>query len=506
MNPSAEHIIRSAKLILALDEQKNSIEHQNAISALFNGMLIPAMNAIFDRLSSDERVVKIDKIEIDIGVVEMKGSPDGQSYFQNNVQEMIKNPEKVLAEFEKILEELIQKYIRNGEAEVNSMNDSNEEILLYFLENGRLPWNSRYKSTKELFSAIADITFSDEFGKKMSALFELANVKNRLFALTDAPLQSKIITALLFHLSPHDWSSLKDNFAEIFRDLIGNQQEDNFKELLGELINSEQSGELDPAEREANELEFKKIEDLLTSFQEEMNGFIKELEQTQLDVESELNGPLKDDSTEEATKDPSQGYSDEAILLYFLQYGRLPANGRYTALTELFSALSGVTFSFGFGKKLIGLAKQANVKKRLVGLADAAIQTKIVEVLLSQAPKAEESEQTITLSDFKKADLTQRAEMLDQLLNKFVEIENNGEEKEITESLSSGYDDNTDYIHVKNAGIVLAHPFLTPVFKDVALIENKSFAGIDEQWRAVYMLHYIATGENIPSGRRFYFV
>ncbi len=479
MNPSAEHIIRSAKLILALDEQKNSIEHQNAISALFSGMLIPAMNAIFDRLSSDERVIKIDKIEIDIGVVEFKGDPESLGYFQNDFNEMIKDPEKIRSQFESVIEGIIEKYLRVGEAEVTSTEDSNEEILLYFLEYGRLPWNSRYKAVKELFSAISDLTLSDKFGEKLRPLLEKTNVKSRLFGLKDSGIQAKIITALLFHFTPDDWFGLSDNFEENINQLISKNKEE----------------QADSPDAAAEDVELKNIEELLSAFQGEMDGLIKELNETMTGLESELQQFSNENPKEETAKDFSQGYCDEAILLYFIQYGRLPQNGRYTATAELYKNLSETTFSFGFGMKLMDLVRQENVRKRLIGLTDTRIQLKIAKVLLGQLPKEDDVLRHEELQNFEKNDEATRIEALDKIFKKCF---NEQEEKlgvDMAGNLSSGYDDNADYIHIKYAGIVLAHPFLLPMFKDVALIENKSFIGVEQQWRAIYMLHYLATGD-----------
>jgi hypothetical protein len=45
------------------------------------------------------------------------------------------------------------------------------------------------------------------------------------------------------------------------------------------------------------------------------------------------------------------------------------------------------------------------------------------------------------------------------------------------------------------AGLVLLHPFLNSLFQLLGLLQEKRFLNIDAQEKAVYLLHYLATGE-----------
>lgn len=49
-------------------------------------------------------------------------------------------------------------------------------------------------------------------------------------------------------------------------------------------------------------------------------------------------------------------------------------------------------------------------------------------------------------------------------------------------------------IYVQHAGLVLIHPFLNSLFKQVALLSGKSFTSVETQEKAIYLLHYVATG------------
>jgi hypothetical protein len=57
----------------------------------------------------------------------------------------------------------------------------------------------------------------------------------------------------------------------------------------------------------------------------------------------------------------------------------------------------------------------------------------------------------------------------------------------------------TDGIFVTNAGIVLLHPFLSLFFKNLSLVKENQFADTTSQVKAMYLLHYLATGNKNPA-------
>ena len=53
----------------------------------------------------------------------------------------------------------------------------------------------------------------------------------------------------------------------------------------------------------------------------------------------------------------------------------------------------------------------------------------------------------------------------------------------------------SENVSVTNAGVILLHPFLAPMFKKVGLLEEGKFISSDHQQRAICLLHFLATGE-----------
>ena len=57
---------------------------------------------------------------------------------------------------------------------------------------------------------------------------------------------------------------------------------------------------------------------------------------------------------------------------------------------------------------------------------------------------------------------------------------------------------NEDGVYVSNAGIVLLHPFLHPFFKNLHLVQEGDFTDAQSQLKALYLLHYMSSGNTKP--------
>ncbi len=57
---------------------------------------------------------------------------------------------------------------------------------------------------------------------------------------------------------------------------------------------------------------------------------------------------------------------------------------------------------------------------------------------------------------------------------------------------------NEDGIYVSNAGVVLLHPFLMLFFRNLHLLQEDNFKDAFSQQKALYLLHYLATGSTRP--------
>lgn len=80
-------------------------------------------------------------------------------------------------------------------------------------------------------------------------------------------------------------------------------------------------------------------------------------------------------------------------------------------------------------------------------------------------------------------------------------------EEDITKQQTNFNDEEIENsIEVNNAGLVLILSFLSRFFENIGIAKNKEFLSEEKQHYAVYLLHYIATGDqNIPQEHELFF-
>lgn len=97
-------------------------------------------------------------------------------------------------------------------------------------------------------------------------------------------------------------------------------------------------------------------------------------------------------------------------------------------------------------------------------------------------------------------------ENLNQESNKQQSKEVSKEEGEIEQQTNINDEEIENSIEVNNAGLVLILSFLSRFFENIGIAKNKEFISEEKQHYAVYLLHYIATGdENIPQEHELFF-
>jgi hypothetical protein len=122
----AEHII--GKQLLDIKQKRAKNLNFDKVSTIYNMQVIPLLEALFDDLSPDSTVLRINKLEIDTGDISEKD-------FESKFPELVR----------KAIHEKIEKLsfdIPNSENQLKkiSQDQSKLEILFYFLETGALPW------------------------------------------------------------------------------------------------------------------------------------------------------------------------------------------------------------------------------------------------------------------------------------------------------------------------------------------------------------------------------
>lgn len=134
MDTQNRHIIGRQSFFLKLPGRENAYALQQRVGRLFWERLAPALEQLFDRLAGPEELIEIDRLEIDIGPVNL-----------DRLGDELEN--KIIAALEEALRKqlrqpapgTIQRHVRLGTF----------DQWLFYLEKGYLPWNSPAELTEQ---------------------------------------------------------------------------------------------------------------------------------------------------------------------------------------------------------------------------------------------------------------------------------------------------------------------------------------------------------------------
>ncbi len=133
MKNKSLHIIQQQEVEIHFDNLDDAIGIQNRMADLFYEKLQPAMDNLFDELVGKNDFLKLDKLEIDCGILSDKNW----------------EAEWVEHSIRKLRQELIS--VQDKESAIYSdYSMQATESLLFFLENGYFPWNNRMGSIAQM--------------------------------------------------------------------------------------------------------------------------------------------------------------------------------------------------------------------------------------------------------------------------------------------------------------------------------------------------------------------
>ncbi|ETX04012.1 MAG: hypothetical protein ETSY2_31295 [Candidatus Entotheonella gemina] len=132
MNRNHHQIVRSV-LELELASAARATELQESVARLFQDRVLPELETLFDRLADPDAVLRVDRLEIDLG--DLKGA-DWQEHFYTKLLQQ--------------LESSLERAAHAPEAESQREREREQvpegrgalpfQRLLFVLAHGRLPW------------------------------------------------------------------------------------------------------------------------------------------------------------------------------------------------------------------------------------------------------------------------------------------------------------------------------------------------------------------------------
>lgn len=174
-----QHVIRKQRIDLQLNKSLNSFRVQQQFSDHFWKYLVPLLHQEFDHMSTEEEVLSLDHLEIDLGVVT-----------EAQISEEVWNPE---------LYELFKTEVKNAIAEEgvlgaqsgtglkHTVSRSAYEQWIYYMQKGYLPWNLTQLNI-HWYERVLEELDSDHYSREMLRKEIIANELFLLRIIRQHPL------------------------------------------------------------------------------------------------------------------------------------------------------------------------------------------------------------------------------------------------------------------------------------------------------------------------------
>jgi hypothetical protein len=182
-----KHIIQKQVLEFRWDSPEKSRTVIDDLGEKFEKEIRPGIEKVFERLDREGQVIRLDKVEIDIGAI-TKGQ------FEQELGDLIS---------EKLYEHLESKISSSeggtmpadDDAEIISFPVSDTDAVVFFLEMGYFPWWSPFNTQKELAGKIKDQikTGEEGFRERMAGVMADRNTAGRLISSIPAALLDELI-------------------------------------------------------------------------------------------------------------------------------------------------------------------------------------------------------------------------------------------------------------------------------------------------------------------------
>lgn len=127
-----QHLVKKQSINLTLSKQSDAFRMQQQVSSHYWQDVLPLLATIFDELSSEEEVIQIERLEIDLGILSEKQINEGQ--WNNEILSRIKKQV-----YEKIYGKEKNTIVRHESATLSSCKQ-----WLFYMQKGYLPWNVLY--------------------------------------------------------------------------------------------------------------------------------------------------------------------------------------------------------------------------------------------------------------------------------------------------------------------------------------------------------------------------
>lgn len=142
------HLIKKQELLLTISPGSEAFALQHEASRYYREVVLPVLERVFDELSDEEEVIRIDRLIIDLGRIR-----------ENSLQKRVSD-----AELYTLIRKEVQRVLKEERQENGVVRASARANALvqwwYYMEKGRLPWNAG-PTTDEWYEKVLEILSVD---------------------------------------------------------------------------------------------------------------------------------------------------------------------------------------------------------------------------------------------------------------------------------------------------------------------------------------------------------
>lgn len=165
------HKIKKIVYDVSLDSEELAYDFQSKVNSFVQYGLMPVINEVFDKLDYKQQIITIDKLELDLGIVD-------------NIDNDKLIKERLRDELTKVLTEKLASinHEPTPHEKFLTKEESGYEHLIYFLEKGSLPWNNRYEAHVSIEKILSQAIKSNQkdFVRWLRNAGKNSNIRHRL--------------------------------------------------------------------------------------------------------------------------------------------------------------------------------------------------------------------------------------------------------------------------------------------------------------------------------------
>ncbi|MFT4156076.1 contractile injection system tape measure protein [Parafilimonas sp.] len=136
MRKSQKHIIRKQTIAIEMASPNGSVAVQDVVKNIYYNKILPRLDMLFSGLVTDETVIRIGRLDIDVGSISKDGMEDELAV-------------RAIAIIQKQLEQKLKFDVNSAnDVEAVSVHQSAIDELMYFLQHGYFSWRNQAKNIR----------------------------------------------------------------------------------------------------------------------------------------------------------------------------------------------------------------------------------------------------------------------------------------------------------------------------------------------------------------------